>query len=107
MARDGPCGQCRVEVSQREMFVSDAEETAIVVAGFVVAGLLIALIVWAAIANDRRWSAFKLEHHCVVEGHISSSNGYGTDFNGKFVMTTIPGKVLWRCDDGQIHGRDE
>lgn len=78
-----------------------------VLAAFVGVGLLIFLVGYLAIQESRDWEQFKDEHHCVVEGHISSSNGYGTDFNGKFVMTTIPGKVLWRCDDGQIHGRDE
>lgn len=67
----------------------------------------LALAAWLAIQESERWNEFKIEHHCRVVSHISSSmfNTFGIDSKGNPVIGigSTPEKTGWLCDDGVIY----
>lgn len=73
----------------------------------IVVAIGIAIVVALAIKEDAEWQKFKADHGCIVVGNIDGSAGLGMSYDGKLVTTYISGKVLWKCDDGRIYGRDE
>jgi hypothetical protein len=70
------------------------------IGAFVVA--LIALVIWAAIAEDNQWEKFKAENHCRETGIIKGSTSMGTGIGSKGEVTIIPisepDKHIYICD---------
>lgn len=75
----------------------------VAVGGAAVIGLAVCL----SIADETKWRAYRDAHHCVPTGHIEGSSGVGVSGSGEVVVTTISGKILWKCDGGELIGRDE
>lgn len=80
------------------------QTVAAILAGFVA---LVGVVFYVDVQTEKEWNAYRDSHHCIVTGHIDSSTEWGTTFDGKFVTTDIPGKILFRCDGGEIIGRSE
>lgn len=70
---------------------------------------LLALVVWAAIEDGRKWEAFKAERHCKAVAHIKGDvfNTFGTDSKGGMTIGigSTPDKTGWLCDDGMTYYR--
>lgn len=60
---------------------------------------LIALLVGLAMAEERGWARYKIDHGCRVAGHTAGTS----TSSGSYVS----GQTLYLCDDGQLHGRTE
>lgn len=79
-------------------------EATIVVAILVLVGLL----VWAGVADERAWRAFSEVHHCRVVATSASTvfpvTGYA---NGRVTTSTVyvPGTTTYLCDDGVRYTR--
>lgn len=73
----------------------------------------IPLAIYAAIQEQHEWNAFSAAHACRVIGHMegSTSTGVGPSTGGNggvaIVVTSIPGKIGYQCDDGQQYWRNE
>lgn len=86
-----------------------------IVAGGLIGLLLLSIpfLIYASIQEQREWNRFAQAHHCQVIGHMEGSTGIGigpsTGGNGgvAVVTTSEPGKIGYRCDDGQEYWRNE
>lgn len=65
--------------------------------------LAVGLLVWFAssLKDTEDWNRYRDANHCYVEGRIEGRWAYSRR------SVWVPATVLWRCDDGQLHGRDE
>lgn len=70
---------------------------------FVVLLIVVGLGLWfiSAADEDAKWNAYKAAQHCHVEGKIAGHWVYARR------ASWDPEVTLWRCDDGQLHGRAE
>lgn len=80
------------------------------VMAIVVAGIaMIVIAAFAAIEEDRKWDAFKVEHNCKVVAKINGDvfNTFGTDAKGNMTVGvgSTPDKNGWLCDDGITYYR--
>lgn len=77
-------------------------------AGFLVAAVVV-LAVGIALAESRKWEAFKVAHECRVVGQMSGSvtTGVGIAASGQIatVIGSTPGKTGWLCNDGVTYWR--
>lgn len=75
----------------------------------VVAG--IPLMIWAAIEDDRQWSAFKAAHNCKVVGKIRGDTVttvapiIGGNGGVAVGVSSTPDKTGWQCADGVTYWR--
>lgn len=75
--------------------------------------LMVALIIWAAVEEQKEWEAFSATHECKVVGRMSGSTqtgvGYGVTANGRFgtvvTTTSTPSKTGYLCNDGVMYWR--
>lgn len=75
----------------------------------VLIGLLFWFLIHTATKEQEKWNKFADTHNCKVVGKISGSTGvgYGVTSNGSMgtVITSIPGKTGYQCDDGVTYWR--
>ena len=80
--------------------------------GLVVLAIALAVLLIAyAIHDERRWEQFKSDQQCrLVESEDGRmATGYGVMSNGKsgVVVSHVPGKEAWACNDGVTYWRSK
>ena len=71
--------------------------------------MMVPLIVYSTIQEQKQWERFASVHDCkvVAKERSRTTTGYGIAPNGTYgtVTTTIPSKTAWLCDDGVTYWR--
>jgi hypothetical protein len=66
-------------------------------------------LVFAGVANERKWKQFAKEHECKKVAHIQGDvfNTFGTDSKGNMTIGigTTNAKTGWLCNDGMTYYR--
>lgn len=88
-------------------------ETRVVIAFISCAVAALAIFVYWAIGWDRRehaeWETFLKRHNCVKIGEVQPAPvvGVGLSPSGQpvTVISVVPGRAGWKCDDGVTYWR--
>ncbi len=71
--------------------------------------LLLAVMMFLAVKQDRKWEEFIIENNCVVVERISGSTSLGTGVSSSGQVVTMPvhiaAKTAYKCDDGVTYWR--
>jgi len=87
----------------------------------IIGGLVLVLVallvfaVWASVKEEERWQEFAREHNCVEIGEMEGDVGVGVgpalgggnNSGIAIVVTSTPGKVGYKCDDGKTYWRNK
>jgi len=77
-----------------------------VVTIFIIAAIaLLALGIWAAVEDSRKWEAFKVARNCKFVAHVRGSTHVGMSTSGNMVVMGESDKTGWLCDDGVTYYR--
>ena len=65
--------------------------------------LVVALVIWASIADQDRWEKFSATHNCQRVGTVQATTATGVSGDGKVAVVTVPEQHVYKCDDGQTY----
>lgn len=83
----------------------------VVLLSFILLIALIPIMVWATIADQQEWNAFKSAHACKIvgkmRGDVTTTVAPIIGGNGGIAVGTSvsPDKTGWQCDDGVTYWR--